>query len=408
MSSPTRPSTLVRSRAGRLFSGGVALATILTFCVLAIQPAQADPSVKPSSGHFTIKGAGYGHGYGMSQYGAYGAARKGLTWKQILAFYYRGTKLTTLAGGTMIRARISADSDGSLRVRPAAGLTVRDGSGHSFKVPTGSRYRSWRIVRSGSGYKLSYRNGHGNNVNVATKLSTSTWAFSSSAKVVKLVLPSGKVRPYRGSLLLVKNGRSGRTVNRVELDDYVRGVVPYEMPTSWATHAVRAQAVAARSYGVRLRADSSYSGYDVCDTTACQVYGGVNAETADGNAAVRATARVIVTYRGKVALTQFASSNGGHSAQGGYPYLSAHADRYDGVIISQKWNRTITTASIKRAWPSVGTVRKLKITKRDGAGAWGGRVKSIKIIGSKRTITVAGSTFQWRFGMRSSLYTVTR
>jgi len=109
-----------------------------------------------------------------------------------------------------------------------------------------------------------------------------------------------------------------------------------------------------------------------------------------------------------VALTQFASSNGGHSARGGYPYLSAHADRYDGVIVSQKWKRTIATASIKRAWPSVGTVRKLKITKRDGAGAWGGRVKSIKIIGSKRTITVAGSTFQWRFGLRSSLNTVTR
>ena len=115
-----RPSTLVRSRAGRLFSGGVALATLLTFCVLAIQPAQADPSVTPSSGHFTIKGAGYGHGYGMSQYGAYGAARKGLAWKQILAFYYRGTKLTTLADGTTIRARISADTDGSLRVRPVS------------------------------------------------------------------------------------------------------------------------------------------------------------------------------------------------------------------------------------------------------------------------------------------------
>ena len=107
----------------------------------------------------------------MSQYGAYGAARKGLTWKQILAFYYRGTKLTKMAGGTTIRVRISADRDGSLRVRPARGLTVRDGSGHSFKVPTGSRYRSWRIIRSGSGYKLSYRNANGNNVNVATKLS---------------------------------------------------------------------------------------------------------------------------------------------------------------------------------------------------------------------------------------------
>ena len=125
MSSPTRPSTLVRSCAGRLFSGGVALATILTFCVLAIQPAQADASVGPTSGHFTIKGAGFGHGYGMSQYGAYGAARKGLTWKQILAFYYRGTKLTEMAAGSTIRARISADSDGSLRVLPARGLTVQ-------------------------------------------------------------------------------------------------------------------------------------------------------------------------------------------------------------------------------------------------------------------------------------------
>jgi SpoIID/LytB domain protein len=344
----------------------------------------------------------------MSQYGAYGAARDGLTWKQILAFYFRGTKLKTMAPGATIRARISADSDGSLRVLPARGLTVHDGSGHSFKVPTGSRYRSWRIIRSGSGYKLSYRNRSGNNITVKTKLSTSTWKFSSTAKIVKLVLPGGSVRPYRGSLLLVKNGSSGRTVNRVKLDDYVRGVVPYEMPTSWAAHAVRAQAVAARSYGERLRAHSSYSGYDVCDTTACQVYGGVDAETARGNAAVRATARVIVTHGGKVALTQFASSNGGHTAKGDYPYLHAHADRYDGMVTSQKWTRKITTASIKRAWPSVGTVRKLKIASRDGGGAWGGRVTRIQIIGSKRTVTVGGTTFRHRFGLRSNLFTVTR
>jgi peptidoglycan hydrolase-like amidase len=108
-----------------------------------------------------------------------------------------------------------------------------------------------------------------------------------------------------------------------------------------------------------------------------------------------------------VALTQFASSNGGYAAQGDYPYLHAHADDYDGVIVSQKWNRTITTASIERAWPSVGAVRKLKVTSRDGAGAWGGRVRSVQVIGSRRTVTVSGTTFQYRFGMRSNLFTVT-
>ena len=94
------------------------------------------------------------------------------------------------------------------------------------------------------------------------------------------------------------------------------------MPTSWPPDAVRAQAVAARSYAVRLRANRRYPSYDLCDTTACQVYRRRStAETGDGNAAVRATAGTILTYRGNVALTQFASSNGGHSAQGDYPYL---------------------------------------------------------------------------------------
>jgi SpoIID/LytB domain protein len=207
-------------------------------------------------------------------------------------------------------------------------------------------------------------------------------------------------------LALIKSGSGGRTINTVLLEDYVRGVVPAEMPTSWAADAVRAQAVAARSYAVRLRDVGRYSGYDICDTTACQVYSGMGRETGKGNAAVRATAATIVTYRGKVALTQFASSNGGYSARGDYPYLAAHRDPYDGVIKSQAWTRVISASSISRAWPSVGTVKQLQITSRDGAGAWGGRVKTIKIIGTSRTATVSGTTFQHMFGMRSSLYMI--
>ena len=205
---------------------------------------------------------------------------------------------------------------------------------------------------------------------------------------------------------MIKRGTGGRTINNVLLEDYVKGVVPVEMPTSWAADAVRAQAVAARSYAVRLRKFAGYSGYDICDTTACQVYGGMSRETSGGNAAVKATAGTILTYRGVVALTQFATSNGGHSARGDFPYLAARRDPYDGVIKSQAWTRTLSASSISRAWPSVGTVKRLQISSRDGAGAWGGRVRVIKIIGSTRTATVSGTTFQRMFGLRSSLYTV--
>jgi stage II sporulation protein D len=404
--SPTPAATLARSRLRRLLSGALAIAVIGTSALLTTIPARADSAVSASSGNFTIRGAGWGHGWGMSQYGAYGAARKGLSWKQILAFYYPGTRLGKIPSGTKIKVWITADNDNSLRVLPASGLAVRDTAGHVYAVPTGAKYTSWRISRSGAGYRLSYRSSSGRYVTKSTGLTSGAWSFSTGSKIVKVVLPHGLVRPYRGSVALIKWGTGGRTINNVLLEDYVRGVVPAEMPTLWAANAVRAQAVAARSYAVRLQKFAGYSGYDICDTTACQVYGGMARETSGGNAAVKATAGTIVTYRGVVALTQFAPSNGGHTAQGDHPYLAAHPDPYDGVIKSQAWTRTLSASSISRAWPSVGTVKQLQITSRDGAGAWGGRVMAITIIGTSRTTTVSGTTFQHMFGMRSSLYMV--
>jgi stage II sporulation protein D len=404
--SPTRGRTPAWSWIRRFLSAATALIVILAAAVLTMIPAHAEPAISARSGSFTIRGAGWGHGWGMSQYGAYGAARKGLSWKQILAFYYRGTRLDKLPTGTKIKVWITADNDNSLRVLPASGLVVRDTAGHRYTVPTGAKYTSWRISRSDAGYRLSYRTSSGSHVTKSTGLTTGSWSFSTRSKIVKVVLPNGSVRPYRGTVALIKRGSGGRTVNNVLLEDYVRGVVPAEMPTSWAANAVRAQAVAARSYGVRLQKFAGNAGYDICDTTACQVYRGMAQETSGGNAAVKATTGVIVTYRGVVALTQFASSNGGHSARGDYPYLVAQRDPYDGVINSQAWTRTLSASSIGRAWPSVATVKRLQIISREGAGAWGGRVKTIKIIGTSRTATVSGTTFQHMFGLRSSLYTV--
>ena len=404
--SATPAATFARSRIRWLLSAVLIFAVIGASATPTTIPARADSMASAGAGSFTIRGAGWGHGWGMSQYGAYGAARKGLSWKKILAFYYRGTQLSKMPSGTKIKVWITADNDNSLRVLPASGLEVGDTAGHRYTVPTGARYRSWRISRSGAGYRLSYRTSSGSYVTKSTGLTSGTWSFSTRSKIVKVVLPNGSVRPYRGRVSLIKRGAGGRTINNVLLEDYVKGVVPAEMPTSWAADAVRAQAVAARSYAVRLRKFAGYSGYDICDTTACQVYGGMSRENSAGNAAVKATAGTIVTYRGVVALTQFAPSNGGHSARGDYPYLAAHPDPYDGVIKSQAWSRTLSASSISRAWPSVGTVKQLQITSRDGAGAWGGRVKAIKIIGSSRTATVSGTTFQHMFGLRSSLYMV--
>lgn len=413
----TRPLLLRRTRFLRAAATLLAAGSLLLSGALTAPSAEADSAVKPSDGAFVIKGAGYGHGHGMSQYGAYGAARKGLSWKQILAFYYPGTTLRTLSSSTTIKVWISADNDNNLRVLPAPGLKVYDSNDHSLTLPTGTKYRSWRITRSGPGYRLAWRNARGKYTTLTTKLDSSTWHVATKAKVVKVRLPNGATREYRGTLRLIKRGSGGRTVNKVKLEDYVRSVVPSEMPTSWARDAVRAQAVAARSYAIRTRESTGYSGYDICDTTACQVYGGratttssgkrIVRETAAGTAAARATAGTVVTYRGQVALTQFASSNGGAMSSGGYSYLREKKDPYDGLVRSQAWSKKVTAKAVAKAYPSVGAVKQLKVTKRDGSGRYGGRVVSIKIIGSRKTVTVTGSAFQRRFAMRSSLYRVT-
>ena len=157
----TRPQLLHRTPLLRAAASLLAAGSLLLTGALTAPTAQADSAVKPSDGTFVIKGAGFGHGHGMSQYGAYGAAKKGLGWEEILAFYYPGTTLKTLSSSTTIKVWITADDDNNLRVLPADGLKVYDSNDHSLTLPTGSKYRSWRIKRSGAGYKLEWRDADG-------------------------------------------------------------------------------------------------------------------------------------------------------------------------------------------------------------------------------------------------------
>jgi SpoIID/LytB domain protein len=395
----------------RAATAALGVAALTAGVVGSAVPAHADAAVSPKSSAITIVGAGWGHGKGMSQYGAYGAATKGLDYDEIIDFYYPGTTLDSLAKGNTIRVWITADSDNGLHFRPASGQKVADSAGTSLTLPVSSKYTKWRISRSGKNRVLYYRNTAGKYVKYTTKLTpTRVWYVQNSKTgTVKLAMPNGDTRTYRGKLGLRLSGSSAKTVNYVSMESYLRGVVPAEMPASWAAEAVKAQAVAARTYAAKLRSTvSSGALYDLCDTSACQVYKGVAAEYAASDKAITATANKVVEYKGKLALTMFSSSNGGWSASGGsdYPYLKAKKDPYDGVKRDQTWSVSLSSAKIQKAYSSIGTLKSVQITDRDGDGTYGGRVETVKISGSKGSVTVTGGSFKSKFGLRERLFKV--
>ena len=241
--------------------------------VVSAAPASAEDRLWPVNGSatVTISGDGDGHGKGLSQYGAYGAAGRGLTHQQILRFYYPGTRFGETGG--RVRVLISADDDLDLVVDARRGLTVRAlSSGKSWKpdVPRASR---WRIRAAGSVNEISYR--------------TSTWhvwrrvrgdaEISAGGGPVTLRTPGGPVA-YRGALRSVTTAHGRATVNVLPMEQYLRGVVAAEMYASWPQEALRAQAVASRTYAAYERADRKRAAWDLCDTAACQAYGGYPAE----------------------------------------------------------------------------------------------------------------------------------
>jgi SpoIID/LytB domain protein len=227
---------------------------------------------------------------------------------------------------------------------------------------------------------------------------------------IGLVVGSHNVT-YRGSLQsrTPPTGPAARrvTVDRVRLDDYVRGVIPREMPASWHRAALRAQAVAARTYASFEERSSSNPVWQLCDTSACQVYGGRSAEDASTNAAVTATAGRILVHGGLPAFTQFSASNGGWTADGGEPYLVAKRDPYDGWPgnLVHAWTTAVTSRTIEKTWPALGDLRSIRVTRRDGNGRWGGRVLWLNLRGSKGDVKhLSGDTFRYLLGLRSTWF----
>ena len=148
--------------------------------------------------------------------------------------------------------------------------------------------------------------------------------------------------------------------------------------------------------------------FQICDTTSCQVYGGVASEAAATTDALKATkGQILVDAAGAPAFSQFSSSSGGWSAAGSVPYLAGQADPYDGWTgnPNHDWTRSLSDDAIEAAWPSIGELQQLVVAERDGGGDWGGRVVALTLVGSQRSVTVSGDTARAVLGLRSTYFT---
>jgi stage II sporulation protein D len=379
------------------------LVPALAGLLLAPPPAQAADRWAVSAGStVTISGHGYGHGHGMSQYGAQGAARQGLSHDQILAFYYAGTTPGKIAG--RVSVQISADTTDDLLVRARSGLTLTDRkTGRRWTLPRNGA-RLWRVATNRKGVtRVTYRTDRWHRWRVLR----GDGEIAAGGRPVTLVTPSGD-RPYRGRLRHASVAGGGHdTVNVLSLEAYLRGVVPLEMPATWSPAAVRAQAVAARTYAAYERAHPRSRHAQLCDTTSCQVYGGYAAEHPASNAAIAATRGSVLLDGGRPAFTQFSSSSGGWTSAGSVPYLRAFEDVYDGWSGNpvHAWTVRLAPARLERAWPRIGTLRDIRVAARDGNGKWGGRVRSVTLTGSGGSVTVSGDTLRSVLGLRSTYLT---
>ena len=197
---------------------------------------------------------------------------------------------------------------------------------------------------------------------------------------------------YRGAALLLARDGQVMLVNAVDVEEYVRGVIPLEMPSSWQEEALKAQAVIARTYAIanlNQKAD-----YDLCATDRCQVYGGASAETPRGDAAAASTRGLILSYANRPARTYFSAESGGYTASSReiwgteLPYLMARPDP-GGVSSANAWRITVQNPQgIVSRFASIGQFRSMRVLDRTESN----RPATIEIVGSGGTRKITGTS----------------
>jgi SpoIID/LytB domain protein len=383
----------------------------------------------------TIYGKGWGHGIGLSQWGAQGWAEGAvgprLTGEQIVAKYFPGAVLASQPITQPFRVLLSAPSTGCIRrtianvarMRSAGGMRLVNNADPT--VVYGETLPDQPLRFWNEGGSLVVRNDSNNQI-----------VFFGADTVMLMpkqfwdpIYIDQKDLAYRGNLQVgLREEGNLRVVNFVSSDDYMRGALPGEMPSHWEFEALRAQAIAARTYAAWRQSTAGDRTWDVRDDTADQCYGGQTFESARTTAAVDATASLILKYDGKPIRALYSSASGGISenvgcildaervgetwrcAQG-WPYLQVTDDpaetaAYDkrGGMPHTLWSQWFSTKEIRKQiiedyGVDIGSFISMEFNESPG-----GRPISVRVRGSDAAVDLKGDRFlRITLGLKSTL-----
>jgi stage II sporulation protein D len=344
--------------------------------VALVAPEQA-------AAEWVAKGRGFGHGAGMSQYGALGLAQEGRNYAEILNHYYTGVDIDQVPERD-VRVLIASGlpSMGVRDATEACGKTLNPTETYSFRLESGN---------------VSLRRPNGSELADCGK--------EGVAKGGQAVVFSG-VGAYRGDLRARNVGGSLYAINRVGIEGYVKGVIPNEAFPSWPQAALRAQAVAARSYA--LSSTINGDGYDLYDDTRSQTYGGVGSEHGSTNQAAEATSSEVIKSGGEVATAFFFLASGGQTENSEFafsggsprPWLKAVSDPFDRVSPYHRWKVRYSQGQMESELSGLfgGNLERIEVLKTGRSP----RIVQARVVGSRDSTVVSGSTLQIRLGLRST------
>jgi stage II sporulation protein D len=344
-----------------------------------------------------VTGKGWGHGVGMSQWGAYGYAQHGWSWQRILGHYYTGTHVAP-APVSRIRVLLGV-AQPRVSIGCAGAIRVSDRTGRGYALPAGVYSIAFGLKLPVGHKRVKVTGGqhHGERFVVAPVRRALHAPLVFDCPSAPLTWDGSA---YHGLLVVRRSGAKLSLVNSLRLDDYVRGVVGGEMPHRWNIAALEAQAVAARSYALATLKPGQH--FDLYSDTRSQVYGGIAFETPKTDLAVSRTAGRVLMWNGRVATTFFFSTSGGRTADvravwpalGDVPYLRSVADPYDAGSPHHAWGPI--TLDARRV------AQQLHVPSGDFSVARvvDGRVAAIRV----GTRTIDANTFRSTLGLASTWF----
>jgi stage II sporulation protein D len=356
---------------------GTTAFALLVACLLTLGfPLAANASVS-----WIVHGRGFGHGVGLSAYGAYGYAKEGKGYRFILGHYYSGTSLGTLEKTQVVRVLL--------------GIEAGDVEFSGATSACGERLdpaRSYEAHRSGNRVKLRSSAGKpladcGRKLRAAGPRKVTIAGYGT----------------YRGALETVpteSDAGSLNVVNALAIEQYVKGVMSNEVPPSWPIEELKAQSVAIRS--IAITGDVGGNGFDLYSDTRSQVYDGLESEYARTNDAVDATRGQVVMYGGEIAQTLYSACSGGHTESAvnvfgsPVPYLIGVPDPFDHYCPLHEWTLQFSGPEIsaKLGGHLKGKLKKVVVTKRGVSP----RIVEAKLYGTGGVSTVTGTDLEVALG----------